>query len=124
MEFIYNHDGGQVVVDSAYKVGDAPFLIKSSNIDPFNEDEILINRDATSIRQLSEWGMRIIQSSFPRLREPLRYEEDGDRFIILRLMTNLYNYQTEMMGSNMIYNSYIGNDNDYYGYEIDEYFNF
>ena len=124
LEFIYNRDGGQVVVDSAYKVGDAPFLIKSSNIDPFNEDEILINRDATSIRQLSEWGMRIIQSSFPRLREPLRYGEDGDRFIILRLMTNLYNYQTEMMGSNMIYNSYIGNDNDYYGYEIDEYFNF
>ena len=124
LEFIYNRDGGQVVVDSAYKVGDAPFLIKSSNIDPFNEDEILINRDATSIRQLSEWEMRIIQSSFPRLREPLRYEEDGDRFIILRLMTNLYNYQTEMMGSNMIYNSYIGNDNDYYGYEIDEYFDF
>ena len=65
LESIYNRDGGKVVVDSAYKVGDAPFLIKSSNIDPFNEEDILINRDATSIRQLSEWGMRIIQSILP-----------------------------------------------------------
>ena len=125
MEFIWEHFNGQVVVDSAYKVGMAPYLIKSSNVDPDNPELIAINRDATSIRQLSEWGMRIIQASYPRLKEPLRFEEDGDRFIILRLMVNLYNYQTEMMGCNQIFNSFIENDEGFFGYaDIAEYFEY
>ena len=123
MEFLYDRDGGQVVVDSAFRVGAAPYLIKSGHTDPFDAAELIVNRDATSIRQLSEWGMRIIQSSFPRLKEPLRYEEDGDRFIILRLMVNLYNFQTHTMGMNQIFNSYMSNTDAYYAYDtIDEYF--
>ena len=107
LQQVYDRDGGQIVVDSAYKVGNAPYLVKSRNIDPDDDLAIAINRDATSIRQLSEWGMRIIQSSFPRLKEPLKYEEYGDRFIILLLMTNLYNYQTDTMGCNNIFNTFI-----------------
>ena len=124
LEAIFLRDGGQIVVDSAYKVGNAPFLIKSSQRDPDDLNEIAVNRDATSIRQLSEWGMRMIQCSFPRLKEPLRYEENGDRFIILRLMCNLYNYQTEMMGCNSIFNSYMTRDDGFFGYnDVDEFFN-
>ena len=82
-----------------------------------------MNEQATSIRQLSEWGVRIIQATFPRVKEPLRYEEDGDRMIILKLMVCLYNYQTEMMGQKQIFNSYMNKDDGYYGYaDIDDYY--
>ena len=124
LERIFEETGGQVVVDSAFRVEKGPYLIKLSQTDPMDPDELLVNRDATSIRQLSGWGMRIIQSSFPRLKEPLRFEEDGDRFIILRLMVNLYNYQTEMMGQNQIFNSYMASQGNYFDYDsIDEYYN-
>ena len=33
-EAVYNRDGGQVVVDSAFKVGSFPYLVKSSQVDP------------------------------------------------------------------------------------------
>ena len=49
LEVIFERDGGQVVVDSAYKVGNAPFLIRSSNRDPEDINGIAINRNATSI---------------------------------------------------------------------------
>ena len=66
----------------------------------------------------------IIQLSFLRLKEPLQFEEDGDRFIILRLMVNLYNYQTETMGQNQIFNSYMETQDNYFEYgEIDDYYN-
>jgi hypothetical protein len=37
-----------------------------------------IHRQATSVRQLSEWGMRGLQGSFPRLKDRLLYEERGE----------------------------------------------
>ncbi len=48
---------------------------------------------ATSMRQLSEWGMRMIQAQFPRLKDPLSLEEQGERKVILQLMMKLYNFQ-------------------------------
>ena len=124
LQQVYDNDGGQIVVDSAYKVGNAPYLVKSSNINPDDDLAIATNCNATSIWQLSEWGMRIIQSSFPRLKKPLKYKEYGDRFIILRLKTNLYNYQTETLGCNNIFNLFITSNEGYFGYKnIDKFFN-
>ena len=97
---------GKVVVDSAFKISNADYLIKSSQSDPLDVDKLRLNRQATSIRQLSEWGMRIIQAAFPRLKEALTYEEKGDRMIILRLMVNLYNFHCHHIGINIIQNSY------------------
>ena len=57
MEQLYRSTGGKVVVDSAFKIPTGNFLIKSSQTDPVNARELLINRQATSVRQLSEWGM-------------------------------------------------------------------
>ena len=68
MEKVFIATGGKVVVDSAFKIGTKEYLIKSSQEDPLDERLLLINRQATSIRQLSEWGMRMIQGSFPRLK--------------------------------------------------------
>ena len=78
-------------------------------------EALLLNRGATSIRQLSEWGMRMIGGSFPRLKDPLVFEEEGDRLVILRLMANLYNFQTSQMGINQIMNSFT-EKNGYFGH--------
>ena len=71
MEMIYDKFGGKVVVDSAFKIGSKEFVIKSSQQDPTDPEKLLINRAATSVRQLSEWGMRMISGSFPRLKDPI-----------------------------------------------------
>ena len=106
METVYDESGGEEVMDSAFNIGSKDYLIKSSQQDPLDERALLLNRQATSIRQLSEWGMRMIQGSFPRLKDPLLFEEHGDRKVILRLMVHLYNFQTAQVGINQIMNSF------------------
>ena len=117
MEQLYRSTGGKVVVDSAFKIPTGNFLIKSSQTDPVNARELLINRQATSVRQLSEWGMRMIQGQFPRLNDPLKYEENGERKVILRLMTLIYNFQTRFVGINQILNSFMEKDTGFFQHE-------
>ncbi len=114
IEYIHTISGGKVVVDSAFNTVSAPYLIKSAQTDPMNEYGLRLNRQATSIRQLSEWGMRMIQGSFPRLKESLCYEEKGDRRVILRLMVSLSNFTCSNMGMDIIQNSYMEKTN-YFG---------
>ena len=54
MEQVYNNIGGKVVVDSSFNIGEKIYLIKSSQQDPADSHELLVNRDVTSVRQLSE----------------------------------------------------------------------
>jgi hypothetical protein len=60
--------------------------------------------EATSLWQASEWVMRAIQSVFPRPKDTIRYEGDGnneniehkvERKLVLKLMVLLYNYRLE-----------------------------
>ena len=125
---IFKQFGFKVVVDSAFKVLDSPSLIKSSQQDPIKkkgganaQHDLLVNRAATSVRQLSEWGMRMIQGQFPRLKEPLAYEEQGERKVILQLMILLYNYQTSKVGINQILNTFMVEEKEkqtFFGREI------
>ena len=69
------------MVDSAFKVKGAKYLIQSQQNDPDNfvtveenTQTIVINREATALQQLSEWGMQIIQGQFPRMKERLLLE--------------------------------------------------
>jgi hypothetical protein len=55
-------------------------------------DSIRVKRAATSMRQAAEWGMRALQSSFPRMLDRLVYEERGERRIIMKMMILLYNF--------------------------------
>eukprot|EP00536_Pseudo-nitzschia_multiseries_P007318 jgi/Psemu1/17682/gm1.17682_g len=65
-----------------------------------------VNRDATSsVRQMSEWGMRQIQGGFPQLKDNMLLEETGDRRIILKLVVVLYNFQTTKVGINTTLNT-------------------
>jgi hypothetical protein len=59
---------------------------------------VRLNREATAMRQSAEWGMRAIQSSFPRLKDRFIYEELGERKIILKMMILLYNVRARLVG--------------------------
>jgi hypothetical protein len=79
LERVYEATGGKVIVDSAFKLRNNPFLIRTSLALARTRDGILFQRDAVKLRQSAEWGMRSFQSSFPRLHDRIRYEERGER---------------------------------------------
>ena len=114
----------KVVVDSAFNLCGKPYLIQSSQQDPANAGArgVTMNRAATSLRQLSEHGMRMIQGQFPRLKDPMVLEEFGERRVVLNLMVLLYNYQTKTTGINEILNSFMSTTKGFplYGYNITE----
>ncbi len=64
-------------------------------------------RDATSVRQMAEWGMLTMQTSFPRMRDRFVYEERGERRIVLKMFVLLYNMRARMVGINQIRNTYM-----------------
>ena len=101
----------KIVVDNAFQ------------IDPMDPGGIVFNCEETSLRQLSEWGMQMLQDSFPRIKTALPCEEDGEREIILKLMILLHNFTAKIMGLNQIFNSFMDNPNAYYSYRIDETYN-
>jgi DDE superfamily endonuclease len=106
---IYQRTGGICCVDSAFASGKAPYLIKSAQ-DPNvakSAGELVRLREATSLRQAAEWGMRAIQGSMPRLKDALHYEEKGERKRIMKLVPLLYNLRLARVGLNQIANTYV-----------------
>ena len=62
LEFLFNQYGAKTVIDSAFSRGRYPFLIKSSSEEKAqNAQQRRILRDATSRRQMAEWGMNGFQ---------------------------------------------------------------
>ena len=78
LEEVYLRNGGKCAVDSAFCKKKNDFLIKSSQSLPDTAEEIVVNREATSMRQSAEWGMRTFQSSFPRIKDRIIYEEGSE----------------------------------------------
>jgi hypothetical protein len=92
LEKVYNETGLKFVIDSAFSSSNVDYLIKSAQ-DFLAADaglvdmadimaNLAVKRAATSMRQSAEWGMRAFQSSFPRIKDTLPYEEQGERRII------------------------------------------
>jgi hypothetical protein len=52
IEEVYEATGGKVVIDSAFALGQRGYFIKSAQLDPMDAQELLRNRDATSVCQL------------------------------------------------------------------------
>ena len=72
MEKIYNEHGAKVVVGSAFRLSNKDYMIQSSQQDPMGGIRgVIVNKAATSVRQLSEHGMRMLQGQFPRLKDGL-----------------------------------------------------
>ena len=109
LEETYNRTGGKCCVDSAFASVNNAYLIKSSQhiTDAEGPLNILRHKQATSMRQAAEWGMRAIQSAFPRLRDRIRFEEHGERRIFLALVPLLYNFRLAKVGLNQLQNTYV-----------------
>ena len=116
LEDMHNKYGTKVVVDSAFMLTNQNYLIKSSQTDPDTPHGVCLNAEATSLRQLSEWGMRMIQGQFPRLKDPIPYEEMGERRRILHLMVLLYNFNTSTVGINQILNVFMSQTKGFHSY--------
>ena len=74
MEAVYEATGAKVVVDSAFNIGKKYYIVKPSQQDLMDPEELAVNHQATSIRQLSEWGMRMIQGMFLLLNDGFKYD--------------------------------------------------
>ena len=110
LENVYNSPlKGKCSVDSAFSKKKCPFLIKSQQADPddTNGIGITVNLQAKAMRQSAEWGMRSLQSSFPRLKDRFIYEEFGERRIIMKMCLLLYNLRARRVGINQIKNTYM-----------------
>jgi hypothetical protein len=85
-------------------------LIKSSqeliHIQSYRAQSIA--RDATSMRQSAEWGMRAFQSTMPRIKDRMKFEERGERKVTLTVMILLYNLRARMVGINQLQSFYLG----------------
>lgn len=108
---VFTRTGGKVVVDSAFASTDSEALIKSHQNIFDNQGNVLqnpsLNQQATSLRQMAEWGMRALQGSFPRLRDRLIYENRGERKLILQSIILLYNYRAAKVGQNQIQSTFM-----------------
>jgi DDE superfamily endonuclease len=108
---LYASRGVKIVVDSAFASDRRDSVYKSyqNNFDQNGNirQNAEIQRQATAVRQMSEWGMRALQASFPRLKDRMIYEEKGERRLILNLIVFLYNYRASVVGLNQIQSVYM-----------------
>ena len=109
LEKLHDQYQAKTVVDSAFQIGNGNFLLKSSQTDPVGTvEELLRNREATAIRQLSEWGMKQFRCKFPRIcKAVIPWEERGQRRLDLGLMVRLYNHQVSTIGMNQILTTFM-----------------
>ena len=111
IDSLYRQMGSKVVVDSAFAADNRQSVYKSFQNNVNKKGNVrqpsAIHRQATSVRQLSEWGMRGLHGSFPRLKDRLLYEERGERRIILELIVLLYNYCASTVRINQIQSSFM-----------------
>ena len=106
---LYERNGGICCVDSAFAAGHAPYPLKSAqDINSAKDAHHMVQlQEATSLRQVAEWGMRAIQGSMPRLKDHMMYEENGERKRIMKLIPKLYNLRVARVGLNQIANTYV-----------------
>jgi len=115
LEGVFLSTGAKCCVDSAFGNVNIEFLYKSrqdhlGSSAPTHELrklDLQKKREATSARQTVKWGMRMIQTSFPQLKDRFVYEERGEGRIYLKMMILLYNMHARMVGINQSRNNYM-----------------
>jgi hypothetical protein len=82
INLLFGERGAKSVVDLAFSSEACQSMFKSWQLNIDNQGYVWQNsqvqRQATSVRQLSDWGMRGLQASFPRLKDRLMWEEKGE----------------------------------------------
>lgn len=110
LEEVHTLYAGRCVADSAFSKGNYPFLIKSVQDHLVAADDIAqvtALRQATSVRQGAEWGMRAFQGSFPRMKDRFVYEERGERKVMILCTVLFYNLRARKVGLNQILNTFM-----------------
>jgi hypothetical protein len=107
LEYLYHQYHAKTVADAAFT--GTNFIVKSGDAArATNPQDVLLRRDATSIRQMAEWGMRQIKAKFPRLCKcPIAFETAGHRRMDIALMVRLYQHQVQNMGMNQILSTFM-----------------
>jgi hypothetical protein len=108
LELVYLRDGAKCTVDSAFGNVSRDFLIKSLQELIHIEDRVehRIARDATSMRQFAELGMRAFQSSMPGLKDCMKFETPGEQRVTLTMMILLHNLQARAARINQLTSVY------------------
>jgi len=109
LQDVYDRTGAKCVVDSAFARARYPFLIKSgthASARASTAAEVILERDATSARQAAEWGMRALQSAFPRCKDRMIYEEKGERRLVLLSLILMLNFRTSLVGLHQLLHTY------------------
>jgi hypothetical protein len=97
-------------MDSAFMRTEYTYITdKDLEAQGYNEEMLAMMKQATSCRQMAEWGMRAFQGSFPRINGKWRHEDRKERKIKLALMVLLFNYRTRTVGLNQIQTVYMPN---------------
>ncbi len=63
-----------------------------------NQDE----KATISMQQSLEWGTRIMQACFPRIKDRFTWEVRGEREVYLTLIVHLYNLRANLVHMNLI----------------------
>ena len=90
----------------AFNIGKKEYIITSAQQDPLDSDNLLLNRAATMVQQLSKWDMWMTGRSFLSLKDPMKLKESSNCLIILHFIVHLNNYQTSNIGISQILYSF------------------
>ena len=71
----------------------------------------------TSLRQASEWGMRGLQGTFPRLKKHLPSDKDK-RWLVIECIIFVNNFRTSIIGRNQIATAEYEHVINVHGYDI------
>ena len=63
--------------------------------------------EETSMRQSAEWGMKLYQAAYPRVKDGLRFSHPMRNYHLLQLTALITNYRTSQVGINQILNTYM-----------------
>ncbi len=105
LESVYERDGGICTVDSAFGNVTRDYLTKFSQelIHIEDHQEQRIARDATSMQQSAEWGMRAFQSSMPHImKDWMKFETRGECKVTLTMIIFFYNLRARAVGINQL----------------------
>jgi hypothetical protein len=105
LKSVYVRDGAKCTVDSVFESVSRDFLIESLQELIHIEDhrERGIARNATSMRQSAEWGIRAFRSSMPLFKNWMKFETHGDWRATLTMMILLYNLCAQAVRINQLF---------------------
>jgi hypothetical protein len=115
LEEVYDLYGAKCCVDLAFGNVTRGYLYKlcqdllgsSTPTRELRKLDLCKKREATLARQTAEWGMRMFQTSFPRVKNRFVYKEREERRICLKMLVLLNNMRARMVGINQIRNAYM-----------------